>query len=380
MNSCELFVFLVLVFLPSLTPQNLTGKIYKLDNVKTIFLGKPNATSSENSINSPWEHEGLDITEHPENFSKSLQEKRLSYETLYSNGSLTLTLVRLNVEKRPTTIHNQTVSENYNTVQKPDNFIEPFLQTDIASIVHERYSVRGLRRLKRWIFGNDTRIRIPPEEIRKVPFSAVVQISTGCTGTLISKNHVLTAAHCVHNGRNYIREASKLKVGLPKHNGKTKWTDVKYIKVPQGWTTDQDYSYDYAVLKLVHHHRRKFLDIGSILQSRGQISIHFLAFHQDKLPDKAMWYSYCAARPLEQSIVSRCDTMPGSSGAGLYVLSGTGRKIKRHVVGVFSGPGVVHFRNGKKRKFNIATKLTPLKTVHICSWARSAPSCDALVR
>lgn len=382
MKPCQIIAFLMLLLLPYLQPQNVTEKKYKLDKVKTIVLGKPRTTHLKHNAAVPWNLKGVDIAESPENFSKSVEEKRLNYETLWNNGTFTLTLVRLNVEKSHTVFHNKT-SDHQNTViiQKPDNFFEPFLQADIASIIPDKGFIRGLRRFKRRIFGNDTRVRIPQQELRKIPFSAVVKISTGCTGTLISKIHVLTAAHCIHNGSHYIRSIRNIRIGLPKHNGRMRWARIKNIKVPQGWTTEKNSGYDYAVIKLVHRHRRKVLDIGSIVQVRGHINNHFLGFHQDKLPRTSIWYSYCVAKPLDQVIINRCDAMRGSSGAGVYVISGTGAKITRHIVGVLSGSGTVRFRNGKQAKrFNIITKLTPLKTAQICSWAKLAPSCHALVR
>lgn len=342
----------------------------KFKEVKTIQLGKANHTD-EKSQNVPWNLTGVNITGEPEDVS------RFNYETLWNNGLLTLTLVRFEIQKQQLKTVLKQARQTQTYQDEPEDFLESsfFTQSDIASVVPDFLR----RRFKRRIFGRDTRTQIPRWEFRKIPFTAVVKISTGCTGTLISSIHVLTSAHCVHDSSKYIVSVKNVKVGFPKHNGKMRWTRVKNIKVPRGWTTAKDVSYDYAVLKLVHHHRRKYMIPGSIVLTRGSITTHFLGFHQDK-PANSLWYSFCRARPLDHVIINRCDAMPGSSGAGVYLLSNIGSKPVRFIIGVLSGSGTVRFRKGNRRprRYNIATKLTPLKAAQICSWTKSAPHCNAL--
>jgi serine protease 23 len=341
----------------------------KFKEVKTIPLGKANHIIGKGG-NVPWNLTGVNLTGELEDVS------RFNYETLWNNGLLTLTLVRVEIGKQNGLKTKQQSTRRQTFYHdEPENFLESsaISQSHVESVVPEFFR----RRFKRRIFGRDRRTQIPRGQFRKDPFSAIVKISTGCTGTLISSIHVLTSAHCVHDSSKYLVSVKDVKVGFPKHNGKMRWARVKYMKVPRGWTTDKDVSYDYAVLKLVHHHRRKYMVPGSIVMTRGHITTHFLGFHEDK-PVNSLWYSFCNARPLDHVIINRCDAMPGSSGAGVYVLSDIGTKTVRFIVGVLSGSGTVRFKNRRPKRFNIATKLTPLKAAQICSWAKSAPYCNAL--
>ncbi|XP_015225234.1 PREDICTED: inactive serine protease 35-like, partial [Cyprinodon variegatus] len=70
-------------------------------------------------------------------------------------------------------------------------------------------------RRKRQVYGGDGRFVISdPNFITNYPFSTAVRISTGCSGVLVSPKHVLTAAHCIHDGRDYLQSTRSLRVGL----------------------------------------------------------------------------------------------------------------------------------------------------------------------
>ena len=53
---------------------------------------------------------------------------------------------------------------------------------------------------------------VSSSQIRSLPYYGTVRISDICSGTMIGDSHVLTAAHCVHDGRNNFK-LSKLRVG-----------------------------------------------------------------------------------------------------------------------------------------------------------------------
>ncbi|CAK6970785.1 serine protease 23-like isoform X1 [Scomber scombrus] len=309
----------------------------------------------------------------------------LAYETLHSDGQLTETAIGI---------------YGYN----PSSNTSPAYSLGSSGKAEQSHVRR-----KRQIFGHDGRFSIAGQNyLLKYPFSVAVKLSTGCTGTLVGDRHVLTAAHCVHDGKNYVKGAQKLRVGFlkpkqreaqsstlypsnftnhveggpapyaPSTNDKMKfqWIRAKRTHVPKGWikgnANDIGMDYDYALLELKKPHKRRHMKLGVSppAQMLPGHRVHFSGFDNDR-PGKLV-YRFCqAGEETSDLLYQHCDAQPGASGSGVYarMWDGRRRRWERKVIGVFSGHQWVE-RQGASQEFNVAVRITPLKYAQICYWIK----------
>ena len=247
-------------------------------------------------------------------------------------------------------------------------------------------------RQRRDIFGADTRYQITDEFKTMFPFSAVAQLSSGCSGILIGPKHVLTAAECIHNGRRYRGKAKNLLVGvvsvinlnissgniIHSEAHDLDWFEVDRIFLPSGWIEPRygkkRDSYNYAVLKLVHNHNLNCMGVGvsSEQNTKYMQRIHYSSFDDYKYyPTPVLTYRHCRiVRDTTNYLYEKCDSTKFSAGAGVYLRMWDSKQYKwsRRVMAVKTwDTEKLQLKNGRE-KIHRDVRLTLLNFGQICYW------------
>jgi len=184
------------------------------------------------------------------------------------------------------------------------------------------------------------------------------------------------------------KDKPAMRLKLRKERKSFKWIRAQLINIPNSWKKNasdtrpvQNVEHDYAVIELTKPASEDYMrvtvspELENLMPSQR---VHFSGFDQ-KQSDR-LAYRFCMVdKQTRDLIYNKCDSMPGSSGAGMYVRYYVPemKKWQRKIIGVFAGSNKDTINDNQH--YNIGMRITPKKFVSICFWVHGEQQkCDKM--
>lgn len=215
------------------------------------------------------------------------------------------------------------------------------LLASILSTITEAASTRGYPGIFDWnIFGHDDRVELTS---KLYPWRTIGHFSSGCTGTLVNRNLVLTAAHCVLDARTGIVHENL--TFAPNRIDAT--ADVVSSVDWLWWGTNQPDNFrahDWAIVRLKDNLGDKYGWMG--LNTSPRFVFTAVGYSEDVKEGKsATIHTDC--RIMEHSgglLLHNCDNSRGASGGPLFFMEGSQAYIGAIAVAEYRDGGDVSLR------------------------------------
>ncbi|XP_019854199.1 PREDICTED: uncharacterized protein LOC109583341 [Amphimedon queenslandica] len=186
---------------------------------------------------------------------------------------------------------------------------------------------------KRRVFRPDERRKVSP--VNRYPYTAIGQIECGCTGTLIARRTVLTAARCLYRRRtgwNRRLNFHQAKDCNPDQGAALNWTRAV---VYRAWTRNESPRNDIGIIILACP-SVSFMPIGYTNRRALRRSLTYNAGYQCDKPNQCLWRTSCRISGFSgygsTQLRHQCDTNRCSIGSALYQYQRRGRGRGRMVI------------------------------------------------